>query len=305
MIDFSTLQGLTISEGVVTQIADELGNVLWSADDGMRDITISILSSNAVQYASIEVDGVVYGSTMGSTVISVPVGTVAKCKVTKYNANATASIKLNGAVVVDGSGSYDHVITRKTTLGIIHMVSMVSGSVTYNTTITITEEPVTFTINGTEYSAYPSMTWNDWNVSDFNTTGQKVASVTDANGNSVSLDSVIVDGTAYEVGFEKPMVTVTLETDLPTSSSNRYSISYASDADSGNISSAGSYELPIGTNIFFEIVPSSTDGKCYLYINEEMIVETDELTYSYTLTTNIGISYRNTPFGGYFYITET
>lgn len=31
MIDFSTLQGLTIPEGVVTQIADAAGNVLWSA----------------------------------------------------------------------------------------------------------------------------------------------------------------------------------------------------------------------------------------------------------------------------------
>ena len=31
MIDFSTLQGLTIPEGVVTQITDAAGNVLWSA----------------------------------------------------------------------------------------------------------------------------------------------------------------------------------------------------------------------------------------------------------------------------------
>ena len=31
MIDFSTLQGLTIPEGVVTQITDASGMVLWSA----------------------------------------------------------------------------------------------------------------------------------------------------------------------------------------------------------------------------------------------------------------------------------
>lgn len=31
MINFATLQGLTIPEGVVTQIADEQGNVIWSA----------------------------------------------------------------------------------------------------------------------------------------------------------------------------------------------------------------------------------------------------------------------------------
>lgn len=32
MIDFSTLQGLTIPEGVVTQITDASGVVLWSAE---------------------------------------------------------------------------------------------------------------------------------------------------------------------------------------------------------------------------------------------------------------------------------
>ena len=33
MIDFSTLQGLTIPEGVVTQIADAAGNVLWAVQN--------------------------------------------------------------------------------------------------------------------------------------------------------------------------------------------------------------------------------------------------------------------------------
>lgn len=33
MIDFSTLQGLTIPEGTVTKIEDSAGNVLWSLDD--------------------------------------------------------------------------------------------------------------------------------------------------------------------------------------------------------------------------------------------------------------------------------
>ena len=30
-IDFSTLKGVTIPEGVVTQITDALGNVLWAS----------------------------------------------------------------------------------------------------------------------------------------------------------------------------------------------------------------------------------------------------------------------------------
>ena len=32
MIDFTTLQGLTIPEGVVTQITDESGRVIWAAN---------------------------------------------------------------------------------------------------------------------------------------------------------------------------------------------------------------------------------------------------------------------------------
>ena len=74
--------------------------------------------------------------------------------------------------------------------------------------VLIYEEPkeITFTINGTQYSAYETMTWNKWNDSDFNTSGQKVTSVTDASGNSVSLDSVIVGDTAYEVEFAQPVM---------------------------------------------------------------------------------------------------
>ena len=53
MIDFSTLQGLTIPEGVVTQIADESGRVLWmlvgeftirirDGDSGMLHINLTV-----------------------------------------------------------------------------------------------------------------------------------------------------------------------------------------------------------------------------------------------------------------------
>ena len=64
--------------------------------------------------------------------------------------------------------------------------------------IYIGDMSIRFTINGESYTGEEWMTWADWNASDFNTTGQKVVSVTDASGNSVSLDSVIVGGTAYE-----------------------------------------------------------------------------------------------------------
>ena len=46
MIDFSTLQGLTIPEGVVTQIADESGRVLWSA---VKPLTVTITKVDQLQ----------------------------------------------------------------------------------------------------------------------------------------------------------------------------------------------------------------------------------------------------------------
>ena len=42
MIDFSTLKGLTIPEGVVKQITDSAGRVLWSAS---QPVTITLTGS--------------------------------------------------------------------------------------------------------------------------------------------------------------------------------------------------------------------------------------------------------------------
>lgn len=46
MIDFSTLQGLTIPEGVVTQIADASGRVLWSAGGGKVILEVEKITSD-------------------------------------------------------------------------------------------------------------------------------------------------------------------------------------------------------------------------------------------------------------------
>lgn len=47
-INFSTLQGLTIPEGVVTQFADAAGNVLWSA---VKKATITLSGTSSASYA--------------------------------------------------------------------------------------------------------------------------------------------------------------------------------------------------------------------------------------------------------------
>lgn len=46
MIDFSTLQGLTIPEGVVTQIEDEAGNVIWLSGGGKIILEVEKITSN-------------------------------------------------------------------------------------------------------------------------------------------------------------------------------------------------------------------------------------------------------------------
>lgn len=48
-IDFATLQGLTIPEGVVTQITDASGNVLWSA--GGKDVILEVEKITSNTYA--------------------------------------------------------------------------------------------------------------------------------------------------------------------------------------------------------------------------------------------------------------
>lgn len=46
MIDFTTLQGLTIPEGVVTQITDESGNVIWAVQSDKAILEVKKLRSN-------------------------------------------------------------------------------------------------------------------------------------------------------------------------------------------------------------------------------------------------------------------
>lgn len=46
MIDFSTLQGLTIPEGVVTQIADASGRVIWAVSGGKVVLQVEKVTSN-------------------------------------------------------------------------------------------------------------------------------------------------------------------------------------------------------------------------------------------------------------------
>lgn len=134
------------------------------------------------------------------------------------------------------------------------------------------------------------------------------------NGTAYSIASgkTLVDGTAYDVGFAKPMVTVTLEADLPTGySTAEFAISYSTkDEPYGSISSAGTYELEMGTELIFTIDTSRT-GEIHLNHDfdtgesEEILASgSDSVSYGYTLSGNISVKAIATPMGGVIYITE-
>ena len=127
MIDFSTLQGLTIPEGVVKKIADASGRVLWNSDDGMRNITI-IKGNTMFGYASVIVDGTEYKPNLmgGTTNLVVPAGTSIECAVRTYTASssaetgAIAKIIVNGNVVAQTNDktTYIYTVTKDATINL-------------------------------------------------------------------------------------------------------------------------------------------------------------------------------------------
>ena len=109
MVEVSAIKSWTDPvRGNVTEVTDARGNVLWSANTDMYTVKIGSMSTK-VEYASVEINGVVYGSVLmvGQT-IQVPRGTVAICKVKPPNGGTSASIKLNGQQVMGGNGSYTY-----------------------------------------------------------------------------------------------------------------------------------------------------------------------------------------------------
>lgn len=153
MIDFSTLQGLTIPEGVVTHIADASGMVLWSAKKtaivtitsecvGINGDTsrITITSSEAFSPDSSNPN---YTTTTWSVepwelpnlTIELPIGSTIECVVSDTKQSNRCYIVLNGVEVVTGPGTYLYTVTGNVTVDVADKYSMGEYGV-----ITITEE---------------------------------------------------------------------------------------------------------------------------------------------------------------------
>lgn len=139
MIDFSTVQGLTIPEGVVTQITDASGVVLWSAK---RSAKVTITSEcNGIMgdtsHIKIVSDTVIfeaYAYDMPNCTIEVPIGTTIECTVSRSKENADSSISLNGTKVMT-EGTYVYTVTGNVAVDVSDRYSMGEYGV-----ITITEE---------------------------------------------------------------------------------------------------------------------------------------------------------------------
>ena len=144
MIDFATLQGLTIPEGVVTQITDASGRVIWKAAPSEATITLTFLqNTDAPQpyVTKVTINGVSYPSMiqgnpdMTTKEVVVPLGTVITCK-TMHGDAGVGKITLNGETVVDGAGEYEYTVVGNAT---IHSTGTMTSSTARHGIINITE----------------------------------------------------------------------------------------------------------------------------------------------------------------------
>lgn len=138
-MDFSKVKSLIIPEGVVTQIADASGVVLWSAK---RSAMVTITSecngimgdTSHIKIVSETVNFEAYAYDMPDCTLEVPIGTTIECTVTRNKGNADSSISLNGTKVLT-EGTYIYTVTGNVAIHVSDRYSMGEYGI-----ITITEE---------------------------------------------------------------------------------------------------------------------------------------------------------------------
>jgi hypothetical protein len=121
-MNFANLTGLTIPEGVVTQITDASGRVLWKQAPKEATVTITGSGGNA-NMVWVTINGVDYRA---ASSVNVPIGTVITC-------NPFGSVILNEQTVANGKPiTYNYTVTKNVTINL----SWRQGT----GTITITEQ---------------------------------------------------------------------------------------------------------------------------------------------------------------------
>lgn len=142
MIDFSTVQEVAIPEGVVTQIADESGKVLWSRMRtamvkitsqcvGINGDTSSITITSAEPFApdpsnpsNTVTEWTVVCYEMPNCTIEIPIGSTIECVVRDTKQSNRCYITLNGTNVVEGPGTYLYTVKRNVTVDVSDKYSM-------------------------------------------------------------------------------------------------------------------------------------------------------------------------------------
>lgn len=119
MIDFATLQGLTIPEGVVEKIQDGSGNELWSASKPMVVVTMESDISGTYSFGYFDVYD--YNTKERLTVVGtyeVPLGSVIVIGL-KLNSGKSGYIYYNDEEVASGTDEdvyYYHTLTGNITI---------------------------------------------------------------------------------------------------------------------------------------------------------------------------------------------
>ena len=170
-INFPTLKGLTIPEGVVKQIADSAGRVLWSA---VKPVTITVKNSsdynpNSHQdYAKIEHNGIVYTS---PTSFEANIGDTIRCEVhiACSGSSGTATVTLNGTEVAKVTGNgyttkeedntvvYEYTVVSDAAIELDYDKASFYGGgwqTGYISIIEIRNDPATITITGDDADGY-------------------------------------------------------------------------------------------------------------------------------------------------------
>lgn len=180
---------------------------------------------------------------------------------------------------------------------------------------------ISFIMNGETYRAEPGMTWSAWFASSYNTTGETEGTIKDANGNEVSMDSVIVGGTAYEVGFSNGFIInvsgcgknsrgCTLSVLVVNTQTGQIVYSPTSDNDATVVVPAGTINANISVS-----GDKYEDTRASIYVNgveveHDKLRDGDSINWTHTIAanTNIRCDYED---AGYeypcprIYITET
>lgn len=126
MINFSTLKGLTIPEGNVTQIMDAARNVLWELDDGMAKITITgdgrVPTAQSMAAWVHNIPGETFSVTSAAE-FTVPVGTTITLGVSGSSQYGyLGTVYLNGELwktsSITGSGGFDYTVQGDVTINL-------------------------------------------------------------------------------------------------------------------------------------------------------------------------------------------